>query len=201
MLSRIPSLVTPDGNLIIDCLGIDDWENLSDALVQSVAQLGAGQAHLFGLSREVLEKPEIGLLVRTKKLVAHDLGLREALGTLTEEQFSKLSEENQAWKEGVAYSFPSGKRHVFEPNDWRRMTNGLTLLTDDDCKRKKQFSSDDDKYRAFREFLYGTRGVPDWSAYTSGLTFKRQEFSDLFSTVTSSLKSSRLVEKPILITG
>ncbi len=200
MLRQLPSLVTPKGMLFIDSLSPDDWLSIK-ALSEAVSQLGSGQAHVFGVTPDIESVREIKLLLRLGKIELHALTIGQALNRLNPEQYHGLVSARRTWVEGVEFTFPSGRKHVFKPAEWRRLTNGVTLLTDADARTRYNFASADEKYRRFRDFLYGSHGVPDWQAVASGLAFERHEFSALKAMVVDLLEKQHLNEEPILVSG
>lgn len=200
MLRQLPTLVTPRGLLIIDALSELDWLSLKD-LAEAIAKLGTGQTHLFGATERTAKVREMVLLQKMNRITLHAMSLGDAVNSLDGEQVHGLITSSRSWVEGVEFTFPNKKKHVFKPAEWRRLTNGVVLLTDADAKTKYSFSSIDEKYRRFRDFLYGTHGVPDWQAHATGLAFRRQEFDDLQSVVFKALEAQRLNEEPVLVTG
>lgn len=200
MLRQLPTLVTPRGTLFIDALDDDDWLDLK-VLAEAVAKLGTGQAHLFGATEQTAKVKEIKLLKKLNRITLHEMRLGEAVESLSSQQVHGLIKSSRSWVEGVDFTFPNKKKHVFTASEWRRLTNGVTLLTDSDASLKYTFASADEKYRRFRDFLYGSHGVPDWQAHTTGLAFRRQEFDDLQATAFKALEAQRLNEEPVLVTG
>ncbi|QDV11483.1 hypothetical protein CA51_13470 [Rosistilla oblonga] len=200
MLRQLPTLVTPRGTLFIDGLDEADWLD-TKVLAEAIAKLGSGQTHLFGATERTGKVREINLLQRMNKITLHSMTLGQAADSLPKDQIHGLIKTSRSWVEGVEFTFPNQKRHVFKASEWRRLTNGVTLLTDADAKTKYNFASTDEKYRRFRDFLYGSHGVPDWQAHVTGLAFRRQEFDDLKETVFEALEAQRLNEEPVLVTG
>lgn len=201
MLSRVPSLVTPKGLLVIDSLTMDEWDGFQATLIPAIAKLGLRQTHLFAPPMELLEVNEVGYLVDMNKLVVHEQTFGDYVDSISESKYAELISEHGEWKDGYAFSYPSGRTHTFEPAEWRRLTRGLTVLHDDDVKKIQHFESLDEKYQAFRSFLSGKGGVPDWSAYSSDLVFRRGEFKELEDETISQLSKPRLRSEPILICG
>lgn len=200
MLRQLPSLVTPKGTLFVDSLSQIDWLGTKE-LSEAIAHLGIGQAHFFGATPDTKAVREIKSLLRLNKIILHEETLGEALARLDESEYGKLVTASRTWVEGIEFTFQTKKKHVFKPSEWRRLTNGATLLTDADANTKYEFTSPDEKYRRFREFLYGSHGVPNWQAVATGLAFRRQEFDALKSTVLDALDKKRLNEEPILVAG
>lgn len=200
MLSDLHSVVTPKGTLVIDSLAANDWLQ-RDTLVQAVSRLGVGQVHLFNATDEDLNHVGLQLLQEEERVCFHRDSFAEALGKVSKDSVGKLFGEGKGWTDGVQLTLPSGKKHTFSPSDWRRLTNGLVVLSDDDASKQYQFNSDDERYRRFKDFLYGTHGVPDWQAFASGMAFRRSEFNTLQKIVHERLERQRLNEKPILIVG
>ena len=145
MLRQLPSLVTPKGWLIIDSLAVDDWLDTT-TLAEAVSQLGSSQAHLFGVTEKIRSVREIGYLTQMKKLTLHTQPLAAALREMKGTTLVDLVEASRVWTEGVTFSFPSGKKHVFKPTEWRRLTSGLTVLTDAEARNRYEFSSEDERY-------------------------------------------------------
>ena len=48
---------------------------------------------------------------------------------------------------------------TFTPTEWRKLTQGLTVLDDEALAPPAPFVSDEERYQAFRLFLYGSHGT------------------------------------------
>lgn len=200
MLSRLPELVTPRGVFVIDALELDDWMKL-DVLAEHVARLGKGQTHIFGASDEIRAAGHLPLLARMGKLAFH----RETLGQVIQQAVTSglllTDARTRDWREGVELTLRSGRTHIFAPPEWRRLTGGLTVLSDANCHKADDFVTKEEKYHAFREFLYGFHATPNWSGFCHGFAFRRDAFTPLIEAVRQSLASLRLHERPVLMCG
>jgi hypothetical protein len=93
----------------------------------------------------------------------------------------------------------SGKRRTFSLHDWRQRTEGLPVLHDGATASQPPFDSDDDRYLAFRQFLYdsGTH-PPRWEDHYRGFPFVRKEARELQERVFEALEDSSLKPDPLL---
>lgn len=200
MLAKLHELVTPKGTFIIDCVAATDWLKI-ETLVGAISRLGTGQAHWFGATDELIANEGLQLLREEQRIVFHKLTLADALAKVPQERLAAIVSAEHGWTDGVELTFPSGRTHKFSAGDWRRVSNGVTLLNDDNANKKYCFSSSEERYKRFKDFLYGTHGTPDWQAVASGMPFRRSEFSSLQRIVLDRLHKQRLNEKPILVVG
>jgi hypothetical protein len=200
MLGNLPEFVTPRGVLLIDGFGLDDWTSV-DSLAGQLAFLGKGQAHLFGITSEAQTLGSLALLVEAEKLTIHREPLSEFIHRARSAKLLQFDEQVRDWMEGARLALRSGQERTFDPAGWRRLTRGLPVLSDAELDAPPAFSSQEEKYKRFREFAYGTHGTPRWLLFNCGFQFRRPQFSALVDLVDSELAKSRLKEKPVLLCG
>ena len=135
------------------------------------------------------------------KLTFHRSSLAEVIEKGRAAGLLPLQEQIRDWIEGIELTLRSGRKHVFLPGDWRRLSGGLTLLSDAEARKPLDFPSQEEKYRAFREFLYGSHSVPDWTGFARGFAFRRRQFVQLYRAVSGALDSTDLQEEPFLLAG
>ena len=199
MLAELPFLVTPQGVLLIEAYTKCDWLK-ADLLSQQMAQLADKQAHLFSTTQDMVDDPAIHLLVANHKLVLHEMPLVSFL----EEAFAKglitVPENSEQWSEGTSLTIGEVTNRFSEP-EWRKFTQGLCLLDDRPLNLPPDFRDRDERYEAFRQFLYGTHTVPDWTGFAKGFAFRRDEFDVLLKRVRSALGHNSLKPDPVIVSG
>lgn len=200
ILGRLPELVTPKGVLLIDGLGHNDWIGSED-LAGQIASLGHNQAHLFGVDANRGGLGSLELLAKAGKLRLHQEPLFQVIDRGFAVGLFRPDEQLRDWREGVRLGLRSGKERVFEPAGWRRLTRGLPVLSDADIETPPPFASQEENYKAFREFVYGSHRTPRWLQFNRGFQFRRPRFQDLVELVDAELSKPRLKEKPILLAG
>jgi hypothetical protein len=200
MLAKLPELVTPRGVLLIDGFGTQDWIS-SEGLAAQVALLGEGQAHLFDANANPERLGTLGLLVDAGKLTIHNEPLSELIARARHAGLLRPDAHVREWTEGVRVQTRSGNERTFDPAGWRQLTRGLPVLSDADLESPPPFPSQEDKYKAFREFVYGTHGTPRWPQLNCGFQFRRPQFHRLVEAVDSELSKARLKERPVLLCG
>ncbi len=200
MLERLPSLVTPRGVLVIEAYGADDWLEFS-ALASHIALLAPGQAHWFGINEHPKDR-RVRLLIQQGRLVLHEEPFVEWARVGLEQGIFSALEVGERWADGVWLTTRSGKRRSYSLQDWRRRTQGLPVLHDGATASQPPFDSDDDRYLAFRQFLYDS-GIhpPRWEDHDRGFPFVRKEVLELQSRVFGALEDPGLKPDPLLLCG
>ena len=200
MLEHLPSLVTPRGLLILEAYGADDWLEFA-TLAPHIARLAPGQAHWFGVG-----EPPAGhrarVLIQQGRLVLHAEPFVEWVRVGLEQGVLTAPEIEAGWADGVRLTTRSGKRRTFSLHDWRQRTQGLPVLHDGATASQPPFDSEDDRYLAFRQFLYdsGTH-PPRWEDHDRGFPFVRNEARELQKRVFEALEDSGLKPDPLLLCG
>jgi hypothetical protein len=159
MLEHLPSLVTPRGLLILEGYGADDWLEFA-TLAPQIARLAPGQAHWFGVSEPPPGGSRARVLIDQGRLVLHPEPLVEWVRVGLEQGVLTAPEIDEGWADGVCITTRSGKRRTFSLHDWRQRTQGLPVLHDGATASQPPFDSDDDRYLAFRQFLYDSGTHP-----------------------------------------
>jgi len=200
MLEHLPSLVTPRGLLILEAYGVDDWLEFF-VLASHIARLAPGQAHWFGVSEQPADR-RARLLSKEGRLVLHEEPFFEWARVGLEQGVLTAPEVEEGWADGVWLTTRSGKRRSFSLHDWRRRTQGLPVLHDGATASQPPFDSDDDRYLAFRQFLYDS-GIhpPRWEDHDRGFPFVRKEVLELQKRVFEALEDSGLKPDPLLLCG
>ena len=203
MLDRIPSLVTPMGVLAIEGFGSDDWLEIRD-LTRQIAALGEGQAHWFSAAPDLQSTREVSSLVKRGKLVLHEESLAMSVAWGFDAGLLSADPEGRHPLGGFALTLrKDGGRETFTlaPEEWRKLTQGLTVLDDDLLTPPAPFVSDEERYQAFRLFLYGSHGTPRWTDYAHHFPFRREVFSYLVREVRDRLADSNLKPEPLIVHG
>lgn len=198
LLRRLPELVTPRGVLAIEGYGVDDWLK-PDVLIPSLAELDAGQVHIFSVSDDLARHEDVQLLAERGTLVLHKESIAFALqtgfaaGTITA-GFPLTGKET-----GHRVELLDGVLEV--PRDlWRRVVRSAQILEDDVLRAPKPLSSAA-RYQAFRRFLETAEGRPNWQGYNRGFAFRRNFEPKLKDLVDEALASRRLQDRPIIVHG
>jgi hypothetical protein len=121
LLSRLTELVTPRGILVVDAVTTEDWLNL-DKLAEHIATLGTNQTHFFGSTPELEKVRNISYLAKMRKVTFHRETLYDAISDGKAAGLLSLQVYNQTWVEGVELTFRSGRKQVFPPAEWRKLT-------------------------------------------------------------------------------
>ncbi len=200
MLEQLPSLVTPRGVLVLEAYGADDWLDFG-AVAPHIARLAPGQAHWFGVSEPPANR-RAQVLIQQGRLVLHPEPFVEWVRSGLEQGLLTVTDVENSGVDGVSLTTRSGKRRTFSLHDWRQRTQGLPVLHDAAVAAAPPFDSDDDRYLAFRQFLYdsGTH-PPRWEDHDRGFPFVRKEARELYQRVFEALADSALKPDPLLLCG
>jgi hypothetical protein len=199
LVRRLPEAMTPMGVLAIEgYAGAADWLSLDD-LMPIIDDLNPGQTHIFGVTEELLEHPDVRELTQKGKLVVHREGLAKVLVRGEELGLFKLGQPPEGEELGRRIQLED--KSVVVPRDlWIQVSRSAAIL-DDAIFAQPPPLSDDARYREFRNFLSALDGKPQWSAYARGFAFSRHFEKRLRQVVDQRLAARTLVDEPVILHG
>lgn len=214
VLSRLPTLVTPSGKLLIDSWRQGDWLRPRD-LATALASFTEGQVHIFGAGRGWLDEDEDFLTLREEGVVTlHERPLHEVVGDLVEQ--NELPERATTFKRAACTAYqvlkarlaaevvapPTEEQLVevsFESIEWRDLSFGQIILVD---LRVTRPLPDDESlmYDMFRQFIAtgADQGNLQWLRH---LVFRRNFMSHAVKTALDIARQPAPQEHLLLLRG
>lgn len=173
MLSQLPYLLGPYGQLAVVGVGPNDWLDL-EALALACSEMPPGSVHWFGAFPSDVEATFgeslthhegsfVDLIRRTTASVAGE-ALRQARMALDRPPSRSLTVRT---REGPTVALQ------LAPEDWRNMGQVGVLLADDYIAPPSPIGADEAR-EALRAFLRHQQYVPDWEAIGRGFLFERE---------------------------
>ena len=147
---------------------------------------------------------EVATLVKRGKLVLHEESLAKVVAWGIDAGLLVAEGDRRHWHAGVKLSLKKElgrETFVFGPAEWRKLTQGLTVLDDEVLTPPASFASDEERYQAFRLFLYGSHGTPNWADFARRFPFRREIFAGLVRVVRDRLAESSLKPDPLIVYG
>jgi len=196
---RLPEAITPMGVLAIEGhAGDSDWFSLDD-LLPILDELNAGQTHIFSVTQELLEHPDVKELTQKGKLLLHQEGLAETLVRGEGLGLLRLGGPPEGEESGRRIQLDDEVLTV--PRDLWNQVSRSAIVLDDALLLQPPPLSDEARYREFRNFLSASDGKPQWSAYARGFAFPRHFEKTLRQAVDKSLGARTLIDDPVILHG
>jgi tetratricopeptide (TPR) repeat protein len=195
---RVPIVLGPTGTLAIEAYQASDWFSVED-LVGIIAQMQAGQCHIFNATEELLGVAEIRELVASNLLVVHERSLAAVLADGNRAGIIELGASTEEGDLQRLVSFRGGTRSV--PRDlWISLTASAHLL-DESVLGDPRALSPEARYAEFRNFLGSAEGRPDWEGIARGFAFARDFEAALERRVSQNVAQRELHERPVVVHG
>lgn len=198
LVRRLIPILGPTGTLAVEAFDTNDWFTIDD-LIGLVAQMQLDQCHLFSADPALLERPEIAELLARRLLTAHQSSLAVTLTAAHQAGTLELGPPADQGDLQRVVSFAGRPRTV--PRDlWVTVTSAAHLL-DETALVEPTPVSPDAAYAAFRRFLGGADGRPDWESFARGFAFDREFQSIVLDAVEHAAEHHDLLERPIVVHG
>lgn len=197
---RIPEVVTPFGVLLIEGYDINsDWLHI-DELLSILHELGSGQVHIFSTTSDLSSNPDVREQVESCKIILHDESLASYLLRAKNEEWLQLGSPPDSRQHNRRITV--GSRVLYVPSDlWNDTITFATVLDDSVVAPPPHISSDNDRYREFRNFLSSSNSSGQWSGFGRGFAFSRDYERELYKRVIDKLHINKLQTKPVILHG
>lgn len=198
LLSRIPSLVTPKGIIVIEGYSLKDQLSIGD-LYTYLSTLGQNQILICSADEELMADPMIKDLIESKKAVVTNSSFAILLTQWVSEGKIRISEKAEDDYYGKWLTLPNERVKI--PEDLISRVSKTAFIVDDSVFYENDDKDDEQVYNDFRRFLSSTNVFPDWEGYIQGFAFKRDYYQKLKTTVLNNYNNRDYVDKPIVLEG
>ncbi|QBQ41537.1 hypothetical protein E2P86_10400 [Sphingobacterium psychroaquaticum] len=198
LLSRLTTLITPRGLLVIEGYGLNDQLTIDD-LYTYTSTLEAQQILICSASKELLADERVSDLVTSGKAVVTEDSFASLFIEWTASGKLKFETKGTDDYYGKWLTLPQDR--VKLPDELISKVSRGAFIPDDSIFWSNEEKTDEERYTAFRRFLSSSNVLPDWEGYKQGFAFERDYYQTLKSTVVNAYLNREESEKPIILFG
>ncbi|ROH87517.1 hypothetical protein EGI15_21085 [Chryseobacterium cucumeris] len=198
LLQKLPEVITNKGVLIIDGYDENDWLTIEE-LYAVISRMGTEQVLFFSSNKEIESNHFIEDLITSNKILMFENSFAQVLSDLEGTDKIKLitPEPDEYYGKWINI----GTKKIKIPQDLINRISKTATIIDEGLFYSRGYSSLDEKYSDFKNFLSSTNSSNHWKGYYDGFAFKRDYYDSLKKIVLDKVNSSRSKEVPTILFG